>query len=158
MNIVSPPTPNYVQTAYNNSQMYGPGNSPFNNNVSGNYGPALYQFNPNYLEQYNKGTDEQRLTALKKFYKEISDRLTTKNVGFDPLKLTELLDKSRIDNTDLTKFYRHLLNYTYASTALEVKNHEEVNLQLQEIRNLLLILVPQSKQNAALPGPPTVPQ
>ena len=153
MNSVSPTPPNYVQT--NPLQMYGPGNSPFRDNrASGDYGPASYEFNPRYLVQYIKGSEAERLFTLKNFYNEISDKLTTKNVGFDPLKLTELLDKSKIDTNDLTKFYRHLLNYTYASTALEVKNHEEVNLQLQEIRNLLLTLVPQSKQNAALPAPP----
>jgi hypothetical protein len=78
------------------------------------------------------------------------------NIG---LTLNELLNNERIkDFTDrynladnlstqnpiprekMANFFKHLLYYTYLATATEIKNHEEVNKQLADIRATLLKL------------------
>ena len=72
--------------------------------------------------------------------------------GFeDPLNIKGFLDKKdKFNDAELNRIYRHLLNYTYAATALEVKNHTEVNMQLQQIHKLLESLVSQAKNPTQL--------
>lgn len=76
------------------------------------------------------------------FYKELERKLTNNNsMILDPYDATELLKPKHYSSKELNKIYSHLLNYTYASTALEVKHHEEVNTHLKEIQRLLKKLV-----------------
>lgn len=50
----------------------------------------------------------------------------------------DIITKSKYNNNDTLKIFKHLLHYTYAATAKEVKHHEEVTQILKEIRDILL--------------------
>lgn len=137
--------PPYDKNYINPSSQMISNNLYDNEKLSGNYGSSIFEFNPEYKRKYENSDEYRRSIMIQQFYKELSDKLTSKNIGFDPLKLTELLSKPKLDDRDLNKFYRHLLNYTYASTVTEIKNHEAVNQQLAYIRTLLLSLLPENK-------------
>jgi hypothetical protein len=62
-------------------------------------------------------------------------------VGSDP--------KNPIPKEKMADLFKHLLNYTYLSTASEIKNHEEINMQLADIKATLLKLI---KPDAPAPG------
>ena len=62
-------------------------------------------------------------------------------------------NNSKIINRD--ELYKHLLKYTYAATAREVENHNEVTKILKEIRDTLLNHV--NPTAIAPTAPPTVP-
>jgi len=105
-------------------------------NKSSQYGP------PTFKNYYMNSAELTKLGALQKLYTELKDVLLDKRIGLDPLQIDKLLfNQKSFNDKDLNRFYRHLLNYTYASTALEVKNHEEVNAHLKEIHRLLKTLV-----------------
>jgi hypothetical protein len=107
---------------------------PENNSLQ--YGP------PTFKQNYLNSAELPRLGALNKLYAELKNVLLDKRVGLEPLQVNDLLfNQKSFNDKDLNRFYRHLLNYTYASTALEVKNHEEVNSHLKEIHRLLKTLV-----------------
>ncbi len=59
----------------------------------------------------------------------------------DPYNAISLIQTKQYNNKELNLIYSQLLNYTYAATAREIKNHEEVNNHLIEIHKLLKKLV-----------------
>jgi hypothetical protein len=93
----------------------------------------------NYSSNRYALSNEDRLIM---FYKELERKLINNNsMIIDPYDTTGLLAVKHYNSRELNKIYAHLLNYTYAATALEVKNHEVVNKHLQDIHNLLIKLV-----------------
>jgi|688.fasta_scaffold40231_4 hypothetical protein len=126
-------------------------------NTPGTYNPNAYSpppaynspaYGPDTFKEYYSRSDElTKLNGLNKLYDTLSDKLLDNKIGLDPLKINSLLFKpQKFNDAELNRFYRHLLNYTYASTALEVKNHEEVNEHLKEIHRLLQVLVKEKPQ------------
>jgi hypothetical protein len=109
-----------------------------------NYSPyqALYK-SQELKNNFLKATDQERFTALvTKIYDNLSDNLLDKQIALNPLNINNLLlKKNSFNNEELTKIYKHLINYTYAATDLEVKNNAEVNMYLKEIHRLLKTLV-----------------
>lgn len=122
-----------------------------------NYIPETSYGNSTFKDLYKNSNDFEKLRALYTLYENLKDVLLNKRVGLDPLKVNDLLfNQNKFNDKQLNKFYRHLLNYTYASTALEVTNHEEVNNHLKEIHRLLKKLVkedPVPAEPAATAGP-----
>lgn len=71
----------------------------------------------------------------------------------DPYEAIELIKPKHYNYKELNKIYAQLLNYTYAASAREVKNHEEVTAILKEIRNTLIKDVnPQQIPQSVPPG------
>ena len=105
-----------------------------------------------------------RSVSTNELYKSIQNKLQTDySIVLNPHEINELLPLKRYNSVELNKIYAHLLNYTYAATALEVKNHEVVNKHLQDIHNLLtklvkenpnLIKTPEGQLPQVLPVPP----
>jgi hypothetical protein len=96
-------------------------------------------------------------------YNSIQNKLKTDHsIILNPYDVIELLPVKHYNSRELNKIYAHLLNYTYAATALEVKNHEVVNKHLQDIHNLLNKLVKENPNliktpEGQLPQVPPVP-
>jgi len=107
--------------------------------------------------QYNSPTPEQLLLEQQKW--EQKKQEMTNNYNKIGITLHELLSNEHIKTyTDHYKlfenlsspnpiprekmpdFFKHLLQYTYLATASEIKNHEEINMQLADIRASLLKL------------------
>jgi hypothetical protein len=110
---------------------------------------------PTFKQNYLNSAELPRLGALNKLYAELKNVLLDKRVGLEPLQVNDLLfNQKTFNDKDLNRFYRHLLNYTYASTALEVKNHEEVNAHLKEIHRLLKTLVKEEPKAPTQALPP----
>lgn len=69
----------------------------------------------------------------------------------DPYNAIDLIKPKHYNHKDINKIHAQLLNYTYAASAREVKNHNEVTAILKEIKELLIKHInPQSQQ----PVPP----
>ena len=94
----------------------------------------------------------QQQVEIEDYYNKIFTKLTeifnTNASGtIDPYSFQSLLAKN---NTSIPKerigdFFKHLLFYTYASTAAEISNHQEVNKQLEEIKATLKKLIKEEK-------------
>ena len=95
---------------------------------------------PNYKTVYN---------ALMEKY--INNKNDLDSGQIDPAKAIELINPRHYNYKELNLIYTQLLNYTYAATAREIKNHEEVNAHLTEIHKLLKKLV---KEEPAPAEPP----
>ena len=94
----------------------------------------------------------QQQVEIEDYYNKIFTKLTeifnTNASGtIDPYSFQSLMAKN---NTSIPKerigdFFKHLLFYTYASTAAEISNHQEVNKQLEEIKATLKKLIKEEK-------------
>jgi hypothetical protein len=95
-------------------------------------------------------TQDEIYTSLMKYYFNNKNNLNPNII--DPYNAINLIQKKSIFSTkELNLIYSQLLNYTYAATAREIKNHEEVNAHLTEIHKLLKKLV---KEEPAPAEPP----
>ena len=100
---------------------------------------------------------EQHYTQI---YAKLTALLSTSNGKFymDRFQLLPLLQtKDAIPRERMESFFKHLLAYTYTATAAEIANHEEINAQLQEIKETLKKLIkedpkPETPAPAATPG------
>jgi hypothetical protein len=91
---------------------------------------------------------EEKKQEMMRYYNIINTQLqnilnTENKNNIDPFQLLSTISSSN----DLTKeqmknFFKHLLFYTYRASASEISNHLEVNKQLDEIKQVLLKLVP----------------
>lgn len=105
----------------------------------------------------------QQQVEIEDYYNKIFTKLTeifnTNASGtIDPYSFQSLMAKN---NTSIPKerigdFFKHLLFYTYASTAAEISNHQEVNKQLEEIKATLKKLIKEEKpvEEPAAVAPP----
>ena len=103
--------------------------------------------------------DQQQLeNHYTQIYGKLTDMLSTPNGKFymDRFQLLPLLKTpDAIPREKMASFFKHLLAYTYTATAAEIANHEEINKQLQEIKETLKKLIkedPKPETPAATPG------
>jgi hypothetical protein len=89
----------------------------------------------------------------------ISELFSTYTDGIDRFKLGEYASPTSgpIPQEKMLLFFKHLLHYTYAATATEIENHQEVNKHLIDINKKLVELLNKDKINMeskqTLPGP-----
>ena len=90
-------------------------------------------------------------------YQNLSEILTSNNGKYyiDRFQLLPLLQTpDAIPRDKMSAVFKHLLAYTYAATAAEISNHQEVNAQLKEIKETLHKLIkedPKKEIPAAAP-------
>ena len=107
------------------------------------YSPQPYPIQQYYQQPVQK-TQEQ--IDIENYYKKIFDKLAelfTTNSNTDPYSLKNFIASNNmsISKERMGDFFKHLLYYTYASTAAEISNHQEVNKQLDEIKKTLSKLI-----------------
>ena len=95
-------------------------------------------------------TQDEIYTSLMKYYFNNKNNLHPNII--DPYNAINLIQKKNYNHKELNLIYSQLLNYTYAATAREIKNHEEVNSHLTEIHRLLKKLVKEDPEPPATPG------
>ena len=114
------------------------------------YPPQYQQQYPQQYQQYSPYAPPKTLQQIETedYYKKISTKLTdilaTNASGtIDPYSLQSVMTKynTTIPKERMGDFFKHLLYYTYASTAAEISNHQEVNKQLDEIKKTLSKLI-----------------
>ena len=130
--------------------------------------PLQQQYQQQQLEQYQQQLlstrqiyDQNQLEHhYTQIYGKLTDMLSTPNGKFymDRFQLLPLLKTpDAIPRDKMSYVFKHLLAYTYAATAAEISNHQEVNAQLQEIKETLKKLIkedpkPETPAPAATPG------
>ena len=134
---------------------------PFNTNY-----PSNMQFTPEQLQMMQlqnlqqQQMQQQQLSPvqmnvmvqeMQNYYQNIAMQLSNLfNTGnrekIDPFNLMEIARDGAKDipRDKMNLFFKHLLQYTYKSSAAEISNHLEVNRQLAEIRAMLLKQLPQT--------------
>ena len=130
------------------------------------------QYQQPQQQQYQQPQQQPQLTAQQQLeqqqleqhytqiYAKLTEMLSTPNGKFymDRFQLLPLLQtKDAIPRERMESFFKHLLAYTYTATAAEIANHEEINAQLQEIKETLKKLIkedpkPETPAPAATPG------
>lgn len=91
---------------------------------------------------------------LKFFYHIIQNTEESDKQFLDPYKLSYLLAKKELNNNDLYKIAQQLLLYTYRSDINEIKNHNEINKELKEIKELLEKYVKKESEQTPPAAPP----
>jgi hypothetical protein len=119
---------------------------------------ALTQDQINILNNYHRQiifhkTSPQTNPNMRVYYemirKKISELFNDYPDGIDRFALNQFASNATgpIPQDKMGLFFKHLLNYTYASTATEIENHQEVNKHLVEINKKLLELLNKDKIN-----------
>ena len=133
----------------------------YNMNLSPEQATILYQHHDRILgvassmssEQQQLIIMQQEKEKIQNYYNTISTKLgqllNYNKQSIDPYGLIQLITNSnpnsKISDEALRAFYKHLLAYTYKATASEIVNHDEVNKQLSEIKEILIKIVNQQK-------------
>jgi hypothetical protein len=131
----------------------------YNMNLSPEQANILYQHHDRILgvvssmssEQQESIIMQQEKEKVQKYYETISTKIgqlfTYNKQSIDPYGLIQIVNNqnSKISDEALRAFYKHLLAYTYKATASEIVNHDEVNKQLSEIKEILIKIVNQQK-------------
>ena len=96
-----------------------------------------------HLANSKSSYEEQK---LKLYYNNIASKLGelfTSNAQYiDPNNLSSLINNNNeLSKEEIHKIFKHLLLYTYNATASEIVNHDEINKQLAEIKELLMKII-----------------
>jgi hypothetical protein len=97
----------------------------------------------------------------KVIYENLSQILSSNNGKYymDRFQLLPLLQTpDAIPRDKMSYVFKHLLAYTYAATAAEISNHQEVNAQLQEIKETLKKLIKENPKTETPTVPPKGPE
>ena len=107
------------------------------------YSPQPYP-QQQYYQQPPQKTQQQ--LEIEQYYNQIYTKLAelfSTNSNIDPYSLKKFIASNNmsISKERMGDFFKHLLFYTYASTAAEISNHQEINKQLEEIKKTLSKLI-----------------
>ena len=107
----------------------------------------IMDLNAYHKEQLLYNLSPQSKTNMQVYYNKIAMKLSelfnNPNVTtMDPYLLKSFINSNeKIPSEKMPEFFKHLLLYTYASTATEIENHQEVNKHLADINKKITELL-----------------
>jgi hypothetical protein len=116
----------------------------------------IIDLNAYHKEQLLYNLSPQSKANMQIYYKKIAMKLSelfsNPNVTtMDPYFLKSFINSNeKIPSEKMPEFFKHLLYYTYASTATEIENHQEVNKHLADINKKLTELLNKELLNKEL--------
>ena len=123
------------------------------------------QYPSQYPQQYPQQSYQpqpltpEQTTIMTNYYNEISHKLfqilNTENGkrNIDGLNLFQLaIAENDIPQSKMNNVFKHLLRYTYSAKAEEIANHQEINMQLKEIKATIVKLLKEQKPGEAPPS------